>query len=121
MLQEARARIVDVETGAEERPLRALADEPPPREPPPSRASDDRAAKRPSREPAPVVPPRARPQPGAPSRAAPPSTPVREPDPGAAELGDDALLSLDDQPGHTVTETGDGSKGTAPWRRGLRG
>ena len=46
---------------------------------------------------------------------------IAGPDPGEVTLGDDQLLWLEDQPGHTVAEPGDGSKESLPWRRGLRG
>jgi hypothetical protein len=46
---------------------------------------------------------------------------IAGPEPSEATLGDDQLLWLEDQPGHTVAEPGDGSKEITPWRRGLRG
>ena len=46
---------------------------------------------------------------------------IAEPDPSEVTLGGDQLLWLEDQPGHTVAEPGDGSKESIPWRRGLRG
>ena len=87
MLQEARARLVDVETGDEPRPMRALqeasgASEPPQ---PGSRVSNGHAVKRPGSTPAPVAAPRGRPRPEAPSReqplpvSAPPASPGRTP------------------------------------------
>jgi len=126
MLQEARARVVDIETGAEPRPMRTLDEEPPapPPDPPAAGASNGRAVKRRKPKPAPVAAPRARPQPEAPARQVP--LPVSEPAPARIEgsdpdepvLGDDDVLWLEDRP---ETEPGDGSTGTAPWRRGLRG
>lgn len=120
--------MVDVETGVEPRPIRAPADDAPtpPPEPPASRASRDRAVK-PGLEPARVAASRTRPQPEAPAQEAP--MPVADPapsriagqDPNEAALGDGQLLWLEDQPGHTVAEPGDGSKESTPWRRGLRG
>jgi hypothetical protein len=127
MLQEARARMVDVETGVEPRQMRTLDEEPPatPPEPPASRVSDGRAVKRPSSKPARVAASRARPQPEGPTQEVPLPVPAPSrivgPNPSAAMLGDDEVLWLEDQPGHTVTEPGDGSTGMPPWRRGLRG
>ena len=126
MLQEARARMVDVETGVEPRPMRTL-DEEPPETPPASRASNGGAVKRPSTKPARVAASRARPKTEAPTQEVP--LPVSEPapsriagpDPSAVMLGDDDVLWLEDQPGHTETGPGDGSTGIPPWRRGLRG
>jgi hypothetical protein len=107
MLREARARVVDVETGDEPRPMRALREESeePPQEPPGRRAGGDRAAKRP--------PPPTAPEP------APPRTARWEPT--ADTLFTDEVLWLGDPPADTAPEAGGGSKGTAPWRRGLRG
>jgi len=129
MLQEARARMVDVETDVEPRPMRPLYEEPPatPPEPPASRVSNGRAVKRPSFKPAPVVASRARPQPEGPTQEVPLHVPEPEPvriagpDPSAAMLGDGEVLWLEDQPGHMVTQPGDSSTRIAPWRRGLRG
>ncbi len=112
MLQEARARLVDVETGVEPRPMRTLDQEPPatPREPPASRASNGRAVKRPSAKPARVAASRVRPQPEGSIQAVP--LPVPEPDTPLTARPDDVLW-LEDQPDDTVTEEA--------WRRGLRG
>jgi hypothetical protein len=129
MLQEARARMVDVETGVEPGPMRTPADTTPTPspEPPALRASPDRAVKRPSPKPARVAASRARPQPEAPTQEVPipvsdpAPSPIAEPDPSEVTLGGDQLLWLEDQPGHTVAEPGDGSKEIIPWRRGLRG
>ena len=112
MLEEARARVVDVETGAEPRPTPTPVEAPPTR----VRISKGRAVARPGRKspqpkaPAPEVPP---PEP-APTRIVGPAT-------KADRLGDRELLWLEDQPGHTVAETSDGSTDSAAWRRGLRG
>ena len=112
MLQEARARMVDVETGYEPRPMRSLAEEPAP----PDQA---RTVKRPSPQAAPAVTPH-RPLPPEPSPApAPPRSP--SPEPGTTPLGDDTLLWLGDSSDDAVAEPGDGSPDAAPWRRGLRG
>ena len=107
MLREARARVVDVETGDEPRPMRALQEEStePPQEPPARRAAGDRAAKRPAPPPTPVP--------------APPRTAGWEPT--ADTLFTDDVLWLGDPPADAAPESGDGPKGTAPWRRGLRG
>jgi len=129
MLQEARARMVDVETGVEPRPMRTLYEEPPatPREPPASRALNGGAVKRPSAKPARVAASRARPQPEGSTRELPlpvpaPGTPLTgRPDPSTAMAGDDDILWLEDQPDDTVTEEREGSAGPTPWRRGLRG
>jgi len=127
MLQEARARLVDVETGVEPRPMRTLQDASVASDPPQpgSRVSHGRAPKRPSSTPAPVAASRGRPQLEAPVRGQPlpVSAPSRiaEPDPSAAALGNEELLWLEDRPDHSVAEPGGGSTGTAPWRRGLRG
>lgn len=129
MLQEARSRVVDVETGVEPRPMRTLVEEPPaaPPEPPSSRVSNGRAVKRRSFKPASVAASRARPQRETPTREVPLPVPepapsrIAGPDPSAATLGDDEILWLEDQPGHMVTEPGDSSTRIAPWRRGLRG
>lgn len=129
MLQEARARMVDVETGVEPRPMRTLYEEPPatPREPPASRASDGRAVKRPGAKPARVAASRARPQPEGSTRELPrpvpePVTPLAgRPDPRTAMPRDDDILWLEDQPDDAVTDQGERSAGLTPWRRGLRG
>jgi hypothetical protein len=116
MLQEARARMVDVETGYEPRPMRSLREEPaePPPEPPGRRTGGDRAVKRPSATPAAAAaPPPAAPEP-------PPSRTVGW-QPTAATVFTDEVLWLEDPPGDTDAEAGGDSKGIAPWRRGLRG
>ncbi len=112
MLQEARARMVDVETGYEPRPMRSLAEESAP-------PDHSRTVKRPSPQPAPAVAPH-RPQPPEASPApGPPRVP--SPEPGTTTLGDDTLLWLGDPPDDAEAEPGDGPPDAAPWRRGLRG
>jgi hypothetical protein len=108
MLREARTRMVDVETGDEPRPMRALEEESaePPREPPVRRPSGDRSAK------SPPAPPPSAPEP------APSPTPG---EPTADTLVTDEVLWLGDLPAGTAPEAGSDSPGTAPWRRGLRG
>jgi len=128
MLREARARLADVETGDEPRPMRTLREaseasgEPWPQ--PGSRVSHDRAVKGAGSTPA-VAVSRARLKRTAPVPKQPPPAPapprIAGPDPSAANLGTDELLWLEDQPDDPVAEPGDGSTGTAPWRRGLRG
>jgi len=124
MLQEARGRLVDVETGDEPRPMRPLqeasgASEPPQ---PGSRVSHGRAVKRSSSAPAGVAAPRGRPPLEAPIPEQPlPVSRIAGPEPSAAVLGTEELLWLEDRPDHSVPEPGDGSTGIAPWRRGLRG
>ena len=122
MLQEARARMVDVETGFEPRPMRSLEQEPePPSGAAPSRTHDGRTVERPSPTPAPAaaaapqrpLPPEASPQP------APP--PMPSPEPSAPTFGDDTLLWLGDPPDDAAADQGDGPPDAAPWRRGLRG
>jgi hypothetical protein len=100
MLEEARARMVDVETGEATRPMRPLPDESAPAEverPPAKPARIPRAQVEPSAEPVPEDPP--------------PSPPAR--------LGPDEVLSLGDAPEEPVPPPpGDDPDG---WRRGLRG
>jgi hypothetical protein len=99
-LAEVRARIVDLETGHEPRPMRPLVEEPepPPREPQP-RASNGRVT-RPAAPPPPPPPARLHYQPP-------------EPIPADAALGGDEVLSLEEAP----PDTSDAE----PWKRGLRG
>ena len=121
MLQEARARLVDVETGFEPRPMRSLTEEP---EPPPEPAAGARtsaggSAKLPGPKPAPAAAPR---RPARPEAAPePPPSRVPSPEPSAAPFGDDALLWLGDPSDDGEAEPGDGSQDIAPWRRGRRG
>jgi len=124
MLQEARARLADVETGDEPRPMRALqeASEPPQ---PGSRVSGGHAVKRSGSTPAAVAAPRGRPRPEAPIReqpqpvSAPPA--IAGPDTSAAGLGTEELLWLEDASDRSIAGPDDDSTGIAPWRRGLRG
>jgi hypothetical protein len=118
MLQEARARMVDVETGDEPRPMRTLreATAEPPMEPPGRRHNSDRAVKRPSATPAPVAE-----QPPAPSAPEPDPNRTAGWEPTADTLFTDEVLWLGDPPRDTAADAGSGSKGIAPWRRGLRG
>jgi hypothetical protein len=128
MLQEARGRLVDVETGDEPRPMRTLEEaleasgELSPQ--PGSRVSNDRAVNGASSTPA-VAVSRGRPKRKAPVPKQPPPAPapppIAEPDHSVADLGTEELLWLEDRPDHSAAEPGDGSRGTAPWRRGLRG
>jgi hypothetical protein len=120
MLREARARMVDVETGERPGELRPLAVEPPAEAP---RRQREAATKRPtearSSEPEP--------------RRAPPETPPpvesRPLDPGGddgsspAPFGTDGLLWLDDSPSEdgASPDGKDGDPKSQPWRRGLRG
>jgi hypothetical protein len=118
MLQEARSRMVDVETGDEPRPMRTLRDASaePPSELPGRRAGGNRAVKRPSAAPAPVA-----------AQAPPPSAPERAPsrsagsEPTADSLFTDEVLWLGDPTDDTAADAGSDSTGIAPWRRGLRG
>lgn len=119
MLQEARARMVDVETGVEPRPMRAQEGAAPPPEPQVSGVRKARAGKRPSCKHAgsvaqPVVSRQRVP------RAEPDPTPIAGSSSSAAMLGDE-LLWLGDPSGDTFAEPDDGSTEIAPWRRGLRG
>jgi hypothetical protein len=119
-LAEVRARIVDVETGFTPRTMRALESDPPirPTEPLAARSVNGDAVKRPSskrrsqvrsgRAPRPLAPVEA-------PRPAPEPVPV---DAGAAALGTDGLLWLEDLAADTAGGPGNGA---APWRRGLRG
>ncbi len=116
--------MVDVETGAEPRPMRTLHEEPPatPPEPPAPQDPEKRAVKRPSAKPARVAASRVPPRP---ELAPEVPLPVPEPDPlsvtgadpSTATLGDDEVLSLED----TVAEPGEDPAEITPWRRGLRG
>ena len=127
MLQEARVRLVDVETGDEPRPMRTLQDASAASEPPQpaSRVPYRRAVKRSRPTPAPVAVSRDRPRLEAPTPEQPPPvsapSPTAGPDPDAPVLGTEELLWLEDRPGHSVAEPGNGSTGTEPWRQGLRG
>lgn len=113
MLEEARSRMVDVETGDKPRPLRTLHEEPPapPAERPEPGVGDGRVVKRPSSKRPEPQPPRSVPSP--PRHAAADWNP--------ATLGTDDLLWLGEPSGDPVAEPGDGSTKLPPWRRGLRG
>jgi hypothetical protein len=115
MLQEARARMADVETGDEPSAMRPLEEEAPPPEPRVSAVRKARAGKRPSSRPA-----------GEAEQPVVPSQPVPRPEPArssssADTLGADDLLWLEDPSGDTLGEPGEGSTEPATWRRGLRG
>jgi hypothetical protein len=121
MLQEARSRLVDVETGDEPRPMRTLDEEPPVRPParPGSRAGNGRAVKRPNSKPLRHIQPKVSAQQtprsvSSPSRSA-------ETDWSPATFGTGELLWLGEPSGEPVDEPGDGSTELPPWRRGLRG
>ena len=119
MLREARVRLVDVETGDEPRPMRTLheASAEPSLDLPGHRHRGERAVKRPSAErpsAAPAAAAAQEPPPSAPEPA-PPRTAGWEPTPST--LFTDEVLWLGDPP----ADPGSGSKGVAPWQRGLRG
>ena len=120
MLQEARSRLVDLETGEVPRPMRTLDDEPPARTPerPAPGAGNGRAVKRPSSKPAPAVPEASTRQTAG---SVPSQSPVAESGWSAATFGTDELLSLGEPTGDPVAEPGEGSTKLPPWRRGLRG
>ena len=115
MLREARARMVDVETGERPGEMRPLAEDPPDDAPPPSR---DAAARRPRRR-----------EPAGPPRTIVPETSPAEGERGAgddtnaAPFGTDGLLWLEDSPSEedASPDRDDGEPRSRPWRRGLRG
>jgi hypothetical protein len=117
MLQEARARLVDVETGFEPRPMRSLSEESAPEAG--SRTEQPRTVKPPSPQPTPAAAPH-RPLP---PEASPAPPRIPSPEPSATTLGDDddTLLWLGDPSDEAAVEPGEGSQDVAPWRRGLRG
>ena len=121
MLREARARMVDVETGEQPSGMRPR-EEDPPAEPP--RRGRDAAVKRPTR-PRPSAPePRHAPAPDTPTDDG--SKPVdiaAGTDRSAASLGTDGLLWLDDSPTEADPSPAgaEGDPASHPWRRGLRG
>jgi hypothetical protein len=125
MLEEARARMADVETGDQPRALRTLEEPSPPPSPGASPVCNGRAVKRPSSKPDAAATRHA--QPGPSTQKAPRSVPapalsrVAGADSSAATLGSHELLWLDDPSRGMFGEPGDGSTGIAPWRRGLRG
>ena len=127
MLQEARSRMVDVETGDEPRPLRILDEEPPARPPerPGSGVGNGRAVERPSSKPDPAGMPHRHMQRKVstqqPARSAQSPSRIAETDWSQATFGTDELLWLEEPSGDPVAEPGDGSRKLPPWRRGLRG
>ena len=130
MLAEARARVADVETGDQPRPMRTLDEPPPPPSQGAAQARSGRAVKRPkpdAAKPGSAATRRRRAQPDASTQEAPRSVFEPAPDrivgpgPSATMLGSHELLWLEDPLRATFAEPGDGSKGSAPWRRGLRG
>jgi hypothetical protein len=120
-LAEARARMVDVETGFTPRAMRALEPDPPirPAEAPAAQSMTRDAVKRPSSKRRSQVRSRSAQRP-LPPVAAPRAAPERAPvDAGAAALGTtDGLLWLEDPDADNAGEPDDGA---TPWRRGLRG
>ena len=122
MLEEARARMADVETGDRPRALRTLEEQPPV-----SLVRNGRAVKRPSSKPAAAAARHARAQPGPCTQEPPRSVPEPAPcriagaDSSAGMLGTDELLWLEDPSRGVFAGPGEGSAGIAPWRRGLRG
>ena len=127
MLEEARARMADVETGDQPRPLRTLEEPSPPPSPGSSQTRNGRAVKRPSSKPAPAAARHAQAQPGPSTQEPPRSVPEPAPDriaaadSSAGRLSTDELLWLEDPSRGVFAGPGDGSAGIAPWRRGLRG
>jgi hypothetical protein len=127
MLEEARARMADVETGDQPRPLRTLEEPSQPSSPGVSPARNGRAVGQPSSSPAVVGTRRCQAQPEASTQEAPRKVPEPVPDriagadSGAATLGSHELLWLEDPSRGVFAEPCDGSAGIAPWRRGLRG
>ena len=119
MLAEARARLVDVETGEKPAALRPPAVDPPTgdlgRRPPVAAKAD--AAPR-SRQPAQNVAEQPRDVPAQAPRVKTGAT--TPPDVDAAAVGVDGLLSLEDSPGHRAAPD-EGEPHPTPWRRGLRG
>ena len=125
MLEEVRSRLVDIETGVEPHPMRTLPEETvaTPLEPS-SQLTKGRVVKRSRSKPVrAAASPRPQPEDSTQEMPSPVPLPSRVAgaDPTATMLGDDEVLWLDDQPGHTETKPADGSTGVAPWRRGLRG
>src|SRR5215210_9303287 len=118
-LTEARARIVDVETGEVPRVKRPVED-PAPAPPPPA----DEPAPKPKRTPARARRERAQAL-RAPTVEPAPAPPViaetfeTAHDDSESGLGGDGLLWLEDQAGDEPGADG-GDQGSAPWKRGLR-
>ena len=117
MLQEARSRMVDVDTGDEPRPMRTLDEEPPER--PGSGAGNGRALKRPNSKPLRHTQPKVSTQ--YTPRSVPSPSRSAETDWSPATFGTDELLWLGEPSGDPVAEPGDGSTELPQWRRGLRG
>jgi hypothetical protein len=127
MLEEARARMADVETGDQPHALRTLEEPSPPPSSGSSQTRNGRAVKRPSSKPATAAARHAQAQPGPSTQEPPRSVPEPAPrriagtDSSAAMLSTDELLWLDDPSRGGFDGPGDGSAGITPWRRGLRG
>jgi hypothetical protein len=135
MLTEARARMVDVETGERPRAMRPLEEDPPPAvasERPARRAAKNEAPKRSPEHTAEkrgldVKPPAEHDIPAANGEPMPVGDgehpPIAHPDPGASPPGSDDVLWLEDSPedGSTPADEIDGDARSHPWRRGLRG
>lgn|SRR5215208_5750200 len=134
MLAQARARLVDVETGETPQALRPLDVGSPVGAPgPPAQEAADAAQAERPRQHAPKAPEPLRAPPAQPSMAAvealepddgeapkDAAAPVAPSDFGAAVFGVDGLLSLEDAPAHDPPAD-DGEPRSRPWRRGLRG
>jgi hypothetical protein len=138
MLTEARARMVDVETGERPRAMRPLDADPPPaasREGLTPRSPEGGAVKR-SPEPRPTVAEKrggdvksraGHEVPAADGKPTPVDadehSPVARPDSDASPLGTDGVLWLEDSPreGSTPADDVAGDAKARPWRRGLRG
>jgi hypothetical protein len=127
MLEEARSRMVDVETGEKPRPIRTSHVEPPvcPPKRPGSGNANGRAVKRPSSRRAPAGMPLRHTQPEVSAQQTPPSVPSpsysAETDSSLATFGTDGLLWLGEPSDDPFAEPGDTSAKLPPWRRGLRG
>jgi hypothetical protein len=108
MLTEARARIVDVETGGQPRAMRPLAAHPPPAapKPPPRRTAD-------------AGPPKGPPDNRAGLGEEPP---IARPEASVDAAGLDEVLWLEDSPMRDLASANEGDGGAEfhPWRRGLR-
>src|SRR5688572_5096741 len=117
MLSEARARMVDVETGGSPRPMRPHQADIPAREPEPpgSPAANGGTVKGSSSTassaagPAPL------------DEAGGGRTSIAGPDVDEAALGTDGVLQLEDLSGDASAEPGNGAPAATPWRKGLRG
>jgi hypothetical protein len=115
MLAEARARMVDVETGERPKRMRPRTEDPDPGPPPEPRERRRRVPVKPPAERAPRGEPVDRP------RSAEPETPD---DAGVAlPPGTDGLLWLEDpaSDGDASAARADDDPESQPWRRGLRG